>query len=309
MKKYIAFILGITMVFLCCSCVNSNENGSDIVADSTTEETTEDTYAKYMSSDNCVVIGNNGYYEIPNEFKPFECSKEDYADLMYARINDSFFSVRHDNEWVVLMGDKNDSTPIFEYVNCYGSDYRMVYIKDSLFFVAKKRLYKLTVNESCKYEDSDFSLVADFDAIPCFVEENKMYLLADGYNGNPGKYYVLDTLTGECKPTDDIDKVLDKAPSNLISKKKAEAIALDALNNGIEGTEYQLSRKDANIVETKLIHKPDSRCDVSFENSPEYVYEVFLTGNTLGVVPEEYSIFVNAKSGKISMINYFPMDN
>lgn len=306
MKKLISLLLMLLIIFTLCSCVNDKQI-EDNTTTSTTEASTESENSKYMNSENCVINGKNGYYEIPNEFSPFECSKDDYADFDGASVKNSYFTVKWGCENIILVRGENDSEVLFDYVNTNGS-YRMAYIKDSLYFIGKGKLYKLKVDESGEYENSDFSFVADFDAIPCFVEENKMYLRY-GKNGEPEKYYVLDTLTGECKPTDDFNKVLDKAPSNLISKKKAEAIALDALNKGIDGTEYKLSRKDADIVETKLIYKPDSNYETIIENSPEYVYQIFLTGNYIGPAPEEYLICVNAKSGKISMINYRPMDN
>lgn len=294
MRRLLSCIISLVFVFSLSSCANGNLQSEN-------KPTSKD----FKASNDCIIY-DDGYYQIPSEFKPFKCSKNDLAFNNYIQTNNTSFQCNMQNDTVEIIKN-HEAKKLFEVVNGF-SYYQGVCIGNAFYFNANDKLYRVVVDSDGNYDKREFSLVADFKSVPCYVEENKL-LLKTGWNGHPLKYYLLDTTTGRYQDkTDDYNVLVEDTPDSLISKIDAQKSAVNALESGFDYLDVDFNGI-VDIKESNLIFKPLCDVDYVLENSPEYCWQVVITGKTNGVVPEVYTVYVNAKTGDISMLNYEPMDN
>lgn len=266
--------------------------------------------------------------ELPEAFKSFTCSGDDYVSYDCEKDGCKF---RFANGKLSLRNADGKTTDVVK----INADLKTVaYIKDAVYFstvfdyekdasdkLEEQKLYRLVVDENGKYDKNSFSLVAEYLAVPSFIEENNKMIL-NVFVGQDSVYKELDTGTGLCSELYDSKLNIprldyENLPSGALKADYAEKKAIEEA----EKSKYNLSDEEYNfsfLDETILYKKPDfaalhysqwMRTVVSedfckrfvYEKAPDYCYRVKLkaisssTSHCLN-----FTIYINALSGEIS---------
>lgn len=272
------------------------------VQDEITEPTTD---GKQTAEDNTLTV------TLPTEYKPFECSKNDFTSFICATSYDdgSWFGVDiFTDELYYKTGD--EEKVLFRFPTSVRPS---AYIGNALYLsdYSAQALYRIVIDADGNYDLDSFSLVTDFFAWPAFVDENKLLLYAEKQI-NP-KYVMLNTLTGEYEETEDCDKELTEVPSGLISAKQAEEIALKEVQKSkyqdkIGGYTFSIATdSDTKSSLTKLVYRPDLSHPLGggyqYESIPDYCWCVYTVADDDVFGFPQFNVFINAETGNIAKVS------
>lgn len=217
MKKIIITILSALMIFSLTACSASQEG---VVSHS-------------ASSNSKAAVLN-----LPEEFKPFECSAEDEINYecsvdgsRFTFENGSLFVTASDNQKREIFKTNTELEPV-AYINnaLYLSTVEDIEA-DNGSAINEQRLYRIVIDKNGNYDESSFSLVFSGLAVPSFITESNVMIL-NCAGGQDIIYRSLNTSTGEINDLLDAGyNIRADLPSGYITAEEAERIALEEAKN------------------------------------------------------------------------------
>lgn len=328
MKRLIALLLAVTMIFSLSACAASQADGANFENASTEQ-------------------GEVEILSASEEFTPFECSPED--EINYdCTVNGSRFTF--ESRCLYVTNSENQRKAVFK---TEADLIPVAYIKDALYLstvenlekdgginIDNQRLYRIVIDENGNYGEKTFALVMQGLCVPSFItESNRMIMNCSGMQDKI--YYSLNTSSGISKPyyETEYDIRLDDSelPEGCISRSEAEKLALNEAQNEKyypQNAEYMLSLASENEPETvaggtvlwKNIDFSDNYVqwgisynnysetesgvsNYMYERTPEYCYLVQINAkpSDSGLRDMRVLVYVNAQTGGISFVTAFPI--
>lgn len=323
MKKIIITILSALMIFSLTACSASQEG---VVSHSAS------------SNSNEAAVLN-----LPEEFKPFECSAEDEINYecsvdgnRFTFENGSLFVTASDNQKSEIFKTNTELEPV-AYINnaLYLSTVEDIEA-DNGSAINEQRLYRIVIDKNGNYDESSFSLVFGGLAVPSFITESNVMIL-NCAEGQDIIYRSLNTSTGEINDLLDAEyNIRADLPNGYITAEEAERIALEEAKNskyynnsakysftpasekasetGKEGTTlWKNIDFSSNYVQwgRSFNYYSAIKNDIKsyqYEKSPEYCWEVVLDAEPLtdGAPYPEVIVYVNAKTRGVSFVTVIP---